>query len=133
MQAHAVTKRVVFWASAAAPCAAGASQPTSLLTGAAKPPVCACTRKRSRRKKSRRLCRCATRPSTPACRHRKSCHAWQTRGSTWPLSRAFTGCSKSTDRSTQRQGAPAQESGRAPNVGGLWSQPGLELGHHVLA
>ena len=29
------------------------------MTGAAKQPVCACTRKRSRPKKSRRLCKCA--------------------------------------------------------------------------
>jgi hypothetical protein len=51
-------------------------------------------------KKSKRLCKSATPLSTPACRLRKSCLAWRTRGSTWPLSRVFTGCSKSTAKST---------------------------------
>ena len=88
------------WAAVGALCAAGASQPTSSVTGAAKPPVCASTRKRSRQKQSRRLCRCATRPSTPACRPHKLCPAWQTRGSTRPLIRAFKVCSKSMPSAT---------------------------------
>ena len=73
---------------------------TLLRPSVAKSPLRASTRRHLRQRKSRRLCRYATRPSTPACRPRKSCPAWQPRGGTWPLSRAFTGCSKSTVRST---------------------------------